>query len=330
MKTELKNSLKLNRTLIILSFVCILLSIAACVLGELVTPFIIGVLSVIYLFDAKSKHAFSTIVSLILIGLNATAILLKISVSMFAPTAIILSFILVISFIKGQSKSDCSYVMTLIASAFSLIGYILFAMIEVGNFSLDAAVDFYSSLADALRTVFVEGMMEVYTAAGFEITEEIVTVLFNQQLNMIISYLIIGGFVIVGVGMKLFGWIVGYLSENNTHIKEWRFMPTKIYAYAYVILVVLSLFATASDSVFSISVSNLYNIFSIIFAYVGFGVVLGMLKKRMKPVFAVLAMLGILIVFASFVLQILAAIGVLFTVRINNLNSDSTNTDINS
>ncbi len=315
MKTELKNSLKLNRTLLILSLTCLLLAVFSCVLGEIMIPFIVGALSVLYLFDTKSKRAYSIAVSVILIGLNIAAVIFKYAISMFAPTAIILSLIICFAFIKGQSKSDAAYVMSIIAAAFGVVGYILLAMIEQGSFTFDAVVDYYTEILDTLRVIFVEGMMELYTASGIELSEEIVIAAFNQQFNMIISYLLIGGFVISGIGMKIFGYIVGFCAEDTTHIRHWRFTVARIYAYFYVILVILSLFITSVDGIFAISVLNLYNIFMVIFAYVGFKVVLDLLKIRMKPIVAILILIGALLLFASFAAQILAAVGVLFAMR---------------
>lgn len=315
MKTELRNSLSANKTLLILSLICLLLGALSCVAGEIMIPLLAGVLSALYLFDTKSKRIFSILVSVALIALNIASVLFKYAISLFAPTAIILSLILCSAFTKGQSKSDAAYVMSIISAALGVVGYLLFAMIEQGVYTLDAAMDYYVELIDSIRLIFVDSMVEIYATSGIEVTEEIVTAVFNQQINMIISYLLIGGFVISGISMKIFGAIVGLCAEDKTHIKEWRFTATRVYAYFYVILVILSLFASSADSIFAISVFNLYNIFMVIFAYVGFKVAHDLLKKRMKPFLSVVVLLGALLLFSSFAAQLLAALGVLYAMR---------------
>ncbi|MBQ8414510.1 MAG: hypothetical protein IJX58_04605, partial [Clostridia bacterium] len=96
-----------------------------------------------------------------------------------------------------------------------------------------------------------------------------------------------------------------------------------VYAYFYILLVILSLFATNADSIFAVSVLNLYNIFMVVFAYVGFTVSLDTLKNRMKPVTATLVLIAVLLIFASFAAQILAAFGVLYSIRNEKLASGS-------
>lgn len=324
MKTVLKKSLNFNMTILILSLISLLLGVISAALGEIMIPFVVGGLSSLYLFDTKSKHSVSIIVSLIILGLNAAAVIMHYSVSLFAPTAIVLSLILSFAFKRGYCKSDASYLMTVIAAGFSLIAYMLFAMFEQGSFTVDAAIDYYDDLIDSLRAIFTEGMIEVYKASGIEVSEDAIIAVFNQQINMIISYLLIGGFVITGVGMKLFGAIVTFCSEDKSEIKNWRFKANRIYAYFYVILIIVSLFATSADSIFAISVLNLYNIFMVIFAYIGFTVALDLLKKRLKPILAGIILLATLLLFASFAAQILAAFGVLYTLRRDENHSSDT------
>ncbi|MBQ8415236.1 MAG: hypothetical protein IJX58_08330, partial [Clostridia bacterium] len=218
MKRQIKITFNYNLTVLVLSIVCVLLGAAACILGELMTPFVMGVLSAIYLFDTKSKRSVSVIVSILLLALNVLAFFFRLSISLFAPASIILSMIVNRAFIRWHTKANTAYLMTLIAAVFSLIGYLLFAMIEAGSFTFDAVIAYYSGLADYLRNIFVDSMMEIYIASGIKVTEEAVVTLFNQQIYMIISYILIGGFAITGIGMKVFSWITAYCSDNVVHI----------------------------------------------------------------------------------------------------------------
>ena len=159
--------------------------------------------------------------------------------------------------------------------------------------------------------------MDLYASSGMDVAGETVVALFNAQINMIISYLLIGGFIITGLSMKLFGSIVGKCSEDNTKIQNWRFSATRIYAYFYVALILASLFTTSTDSIFAISVLNLYNIFLVVFAYIGYKVMLEIIGRKMRPVYATIILIVVIILFSSIAAQILAALGVLFILRRN-------------
>ena len=316
MKTELKTNLSKNKTLLILSFISILLGLIACLLGELIVPLLVGVLSVIYLFEGKTKPPFGISVSLILLVLNVGSVIIGLSVSLFAPAAIILSFILASAFRKGNSKADAAYVMTIIAALLSLLGYLLFAMLERQIFSFDAAFEYYAVFIENLRPVFVDTMTDIYTASGVKVTAEIIDQVYTQQINLIISYFLITAFAMVGIGMKLFSAITRRLSYDPYSIEKWSFGATRVYGYFYLLLVILSLFTADANSVFSVVVLNLYSFFMIVFAYVGFKTVREILAVKMKPAFATLLIIAVLVVFASFGAQILAALGVLYSVRI--------------
>ena len=323
MKTVLKNSLKPNKTLLILSLLSILLGALSCVLGEILIPITVGVLSALYLFDTKSKHLISIGVSTVLIALNAASIYMNFAITFFAPTSVILAVILYYAFVKGESKSDAAFLMSIIAAVFTALGYMVFAMSEREIYTFEAAIDYYTQLIDYIRALFVDGMLALYSASGLDVTAEAIRLVFDQQINMIISYLFIGGFAISGIGMKIFGAIAGSCSEDKTQVKEWRFGVPRLYAYGYVLLVILSLFATSGNSIFAISVLNLYNIFMVVFAYLGFKTTYENLRKRMTPFVSAIILIGVLLVFSSFATQILAAVGVLAAMRRNDFEAVS-------
>ena len=315
MKTELKKSLSINKTLLILSLMTLLLGVMSCLLGEAIIALLIGPLSALYLFDTRSKRSVSIIVSLLLLAMNFISIFIGLAVSLFAPAAIILAIMLSYAFAKGHSKSDVSYLMTVIASLLVLCGYLLFAMMERDIFTLEAAVEFYTVFIENLREVFVGTMMDIYSASGVEITADIVGGVFDQQINMTISYFLILGFAITGIGMKLFSTIVRRLSSDSYAMREWRFGTTRAYAYFYVALVIASIFTLDASSVFAITVLNLYNFFMVVFAYVGYKVAREILSTKMKPWLATLIIIAVVLVFASFGAQILAALGTLYSLR---------------
>lgn len=325
MRNELKTSLSQKKTLLITSLLAILFGILSCVLGDIIMPLLIASLATLYLFDSSVRRSYSVSVSLVLIVLNLSSFLFGISVSAFAPCSILLGLILCYSYLKEQSKSDSAYIMTLVATAFTLLSCVLLAMVEQGTYTWEAVTSFYGDLHDSIRTLFISSMVDVYTASGIEITEEIIASVFDIQVRSLVSYFVIGSFVIVGLGMKAFTLAVSKLSENKQHIEEWRFKATNIFAYFYFVLIIASLFVGSADSIFAVSVLNLYNIFLVIFAYVGFNFVLTILTMRMKKGTAFIVLIALLAIFSSLIMQLLAVMGVMFTLRSSHSNSKPLN-----
>lgn len=318
MKIELKKSHYYKNTPLILSFLCIISGALCGLLGEIALPLPVAFLASLYLFDNTNHRTVSVVTSSLLVVMNIAGLLLKLSLSAFGPAAIILAFIMYYAFSHKQSKADSSFVMTVICAVFSLLSYILLAMHLQGQYSIEAAMDFYSSLTSLLKESFVSLMLEAYTAAGIAVAPELLTKIFEYQLNMIISYLLIAAFFIVGISFKIFSLIVRKCTEDKREITSWRFFTSNVFAYFYVLVAFASIFMVSLDGVISIAVLNLYNLFLVVYAYVGFNVAFAMLTKKFKPFVSFLLLIVTLLIFVSLGIQILAALGVLFTIRKNN------------
>ncbi len=315
MSIKLKENLSHKKTLWLLAVLCALLGALSCAFGELLLPFLTGVLAALYLFDKNGKGVFSLCVSVLLIILNAAAVFFGLSVSMFGLSAPLLAVLICFAFNKGQSKADTAYVMTLICAGFSVLTCILLGMVMQNVYTLDAAVAFYTDLLDYVKSVFVSTAMQIYSETGLEITEELIASSFDQQISMIISYLVIFSFATIGIAMKIFSFTASRCADDSSGIKEWRFLTTNVYAYFYVILALVSVFVYSTDSLFGISVLNLYNIFMVVFAYVGFNYALSLLRRRMKKWSSFIFLAVLTVMFSSLAIQFLAFLGVIFTIR---------------
>ena len=320
MNDNSKTSTMKMKTLLLISLLSIFLGAISCVIGEFILPFLAGALAVVYLFDSNKYRLCSVILSIVLLIINLVGFLTVRTVTLFAPAAIILALIISLSFSKRESKSDAAYLMTIISAAFSVVKYILYAMVDQGEYTFEAVKVFFTDLHDSLRLVVIESFTEIYAASGLAIGEDIIAAVFDMQVKMMISYILIGGFVTTGIAMKTFGVIVSRFSDDKKSISEWRFKATNIFAYSYMILVLLSVFMVSADNIFAVSVLNLYNLFLVIFAYVGFNVATTQFFKNVRPLFAGLIVIVIICIFSSFALQVLAVLGVMFTIRSNNQN----------
>ena len=322
MKTELKASSSNKKTFIIISFLCILSSLICCVLGEILLPVTIATLALIYLFDKTEKHTLSIALSIALVVINILAIVFKIGISLFSVQAIVIALLICLSFNKEWEKSETSFVLTLIFAFFSLVSAILLGMVEKGEFTFSAAYEFYSEISNELRELFVTSAHNMYSEAfanmGVKLTLEDLGALYDSQLNMLVSYFVVASFIAVGISFKLFSIFASRLCKHPDMFRDWKFKTSNLYAYFYVILGLISIFATTNGGVLALTVSNLYIIFMAVYLYIGINVIVNILSTRIKPIIAYILIVVAFLTASSLAMQILAFVGVMFTIRKNN------------
>ncbi|MBR4835449.1 MAG: hypothetical protein IKU99_00415 [Clostridia bacterium] len=283
-------------------------------------PLLVAVLAMIFLADDERRIYF-IVTSSVLAILNIAAIVLKIGLTLFAFEGIALAALLAACFMKKSDKAEASLIMTAVCAGFTFVNLVILPMIELNTFDFGMVADYYLEMVDSLREAFVETAMEAYgqilASGGIEISESIVTELYNHQLTMAISYIVIICFAVVGIAMKLFAKLYTRLCEDNSPVIYWRFRTTSVFAYFYIALMFLSIFTSTSGGVLGITIGNLYNIFLIVYAYIGFNQAVAMLSVKVRPAVAILIIVVVTVVAMSFALQLLAVLGVLYTIRKN-------------
>lgn len=320
MNIKLKSTLTNKTTLLVLSLLAILLGFVSVVVGDILLPLMIALLTMIFLIEDE-RRIYGSFTSSILIIVNIVAVVLKIGLTIYAFESVALAAIFAFAFSKKSDKAETALIMTAVCALFTLANLVMLPMIELNTLDFGMVVDYYLELVDSLRAIFVETAMEAYgqilADSGIEITESVVTELYNHQLTMAISYVVITGFAAVGIAMKLFAMIYSRLCEDKSPVIYWRFMTNNLFAYFYVALMFLSVFTSASGSVLGIAIGNLYNIFLVVYAYVGFNQAVAMLSVKLRPAVAALIVIAVTLVAISFALQLLAVFGVLYTIRKN-------------
>lgn len=320
MDIKLKSSLTNKKTLLILSLLSILLGLISVAIGDILMPLMVAVLAMIFLVDDERRIYF-IVTSSVLAILNIAAIVLKIGLTLFAFEGIALAALLAICFMKKSDKAEASLIMTAVCAAFTLVNLVILPMIELNTLDFGMVADYYLEMVDSLREAFVQTAMEAYgqilASGGIELSESIVTELYNHQLTMAISYIVIICFAVVGIAMKLFAKLYTRLCEDNSPVIYWRFRTTSVFAYFYIALMFLSIFTSTSGGVLGITIGNLYNIFLIVYAYIGFNQAVAMLSVKVRPAVAILIIVVVTVVAMSFALQLLAVLGVLYTIRKN-------------
>ena len=320
MDIKLKSSLTNKKTLLILSLSSILLGLISVIVGDILVPLLVAVLAIMFLVD-DDRRIYVIVTSSVLVIFNIAAVVLKIGFTLFAFESIALAVLLAICFAKKNDKAESSLIMTAVCVAFTLINFVMLPMIELNTLDFGMVADYYLEMVDTLRITFVETAVEAYgqilASGGIEISESAVTEVYNHQITMAISYIVIICFAVVGIAMKLFTMLYTKIFEDTSPVIYWRFITTSVFAYFYIALMFISVFTSTSGGVLGITVGNLYNIFLIVYAYVGFNQAVAMLLVKVRPAVATIIVSAVTVVAMSFALQLLAVLGVLYTLRKN-------------
>jgi hypothetical protein len=320
MDIKLKSSLTNKKTLLILSLSSILLGLISVIVGDILVPLLVAVLAIMFLVD-DDRRVYVIITSSVLVIFNIVAVVLKIGFTLFAFESIALAVLLAVLFAKKNDKAESSLIMTAVCVAFTLINLVMLPMIELNTLDFGMVADYYLEMVGTLRITFVETAMEAYgqilASGGIEISESAVTEVYNHQITMAISYIVIICFAVVGIAMKLFTMLYTKIFEDTSPVIYWRFITTSVFAYFYIALMFISVFTSTSGGVLGITVGNLYNIFLIVYAYVGFNQAVAMLSVKVRPAVATIIVAVVTVVAMSFALQLLAVLGVLYTIRKN-------------
>ena len=324
MRTELKTSLSPKKTLLTLTLLITLSGSLCSVLGEIILPILVSLLALIFVFESREKRLYGYISSVTLVIINIATLLIGISSSFFSIQSIVLAVILALAIKKNYIKSNTAFIMTLICAVFSLAGYAILAMMITKDYSPDGVIAFYSDIFVSVKDVMVKYLVQLYTPLSemynIVITEEMIAEQFDQQRYMMISYIFITFFAVIGITIKIFEIFFSRLSEEQTTLKEWRFAVPAAYGYVYLILAIISIFSVNSSGLADIVISNLYNIFMIVFAYIGFNVVSSLLARKLNKFVSVIIPIGALMLSGSLACQLLSVIGVFMTINRNRFS----------
>lgn len=322
MKVKFNEKISAKKALLVLSLFSIFTSLLCVILSDFLLPVLVALLAALFCFEQGDKKIFSYVTAACVLAINIVGCLfIRQFLLPWAIYALVLAFLIYWFASQGKSKMECVFIATIASAAFIVISFVIFAMLQCGDASLAAVSKYYSDIIDKLRILFVENTYviysEAYARAGITFTHDMLFELFDTIISNVISFIIIGGFVYSGIAFKIFQAITLKYCDDKEYILGWRFTTPSLYAYFYLILTIVSLFTMSSVGVLSICVGNLYNVFMVIYAYVGFGFAHAFLSRKRSPVTAYILLLIIVVLFFNFALEILAMIGAFGTIRKN-------------
>lgn len=317
MQISLLPKQKMMTTLFIvalLSLACSLLSIIF--LRELLLPAAAASLAALFVLENGRRRIFSVAVSLLIV---ATDVLLCGFSAYISAEILAISLIIAIFFIRG-TKAECSFWITLTFTLFTVLTMVLAAYVATKTLTLDSFLDYYIGMFKEVEKQFVESFSEYSAAFGIpadKATPAIASKLISSMASIIPSLVILAGFAVSGVALKLFTGILRLMcvEESAKEVASWRFSLPKAFYVSFWIVLACNFIVTliSSSGTFAIVVNNVYNVLLFVFAYLGLGVVVSFLTtlfKRRTPAIVVTA--GSLLLFGMLAIELISYFGASF------------------
>lgn len=320
---------RINRKKLMLAFT--LLTVAAGVLsvlfGEIMFPVIAASYAMLLMADTSKNKILSLIVGITVT--LASVVLMFFDVYTFSlPFASIAAILIVWLLKRGVSKGEIVVYVTLTVLALTALTLYVSLAKEAGSFALSAVLEYATAQYYELRTEFASVMLESLSTAAPELSEYVNEQIINEAFDTVFSFTpaitVISAFFITGLAFKLFSYFAFRFASEPERVVFWRFGTSSIVAYFYVLLFVLSFFA-GTDGVFAITVNNLFYIFLVVFAYIGFNFALSLMTRRIGYGVSLLIIVASILLLGILTLELLSIFGVIFTHISNKVGFNSNN-----
>ena len=328
MKAELKKETSYNLVIALFCALSIALGVFTLFFGDVLSPVICALLSLLFTFERKEKRILSCVVSSALIIMNIAGLFLFDGFcSFFGFFAVLFGVITYLFFTRGIGKTDCVVALTSVGTVFVALAFVYFAMSFTGNYTLSAISEFVLLLRTAFEKIMSESlasMIATMPEAEEQLSEMLsrVGVIFDSLKVASLSFAVIIGFISCGISLKLYSFIVYKISDIGEKVFSWKFKTSRIFAYFYIALSLATIFMTSSASVFSVATANLYNIFMVVYAYLGFNFAVYLLSFRRSKAFSFFVIIIAILLFTTFAIEILSFMGVLYTINDRGHNGE--------
>ena len=330
MNFSVKEKLGYYKTLALISVFSVLFGLLGAVCGEIFVAATAALLACVFSFENKGRRIFSFIVPVLLVVISA---LVDGITSLLGAEAVIVALVIYLCATRGYRKSVCAAILTAIFVGITLLSLVIYAFKSSGQISFSAVVDFYTALYENTREQFVDRMSdtfaqlkEIYSSSAPNMnitlpTSDEIGALFDAFVDSLISILVIIGFLLSGIALRVFGSVSSAVSEDPITIIDWRFGMSSLFAYFYIALYVAVWFVSGDGAV-ALTVTNLYSIFMIVFAYLGFRFAYAMLRIRLSGAVSWIIMIAAILFLSGAAIQILSVIGAFVSISNNRVNTE--------
>lgn len=319
---SLKDTLPSNVFYTVTASIAVVFAPLSLVSTFLFFSFSVASFALLFLYETRRTPWFSILSPFLVAAIGAVLSPIHLPILLAAP----LSGACIAHFYRtSRPKFDaalCAVGILLLAEVISLW---LSAGVSVGAWYPSDAVAYYqthlASLADTVLSSVKEALLssssaEAVTTDVIFYMEELVGVFFS----LIIAWYAILAFLTVGISFKVLKAVALRVdADGGMRMRRFNFSAPVVFAYAYIVLFFLTLFTAGARGAFAVVVENLYLIFMVIFAYIGYKYLRFMISRspRVRR-FRVLIVAVALLAF-SLTVQLLSVEGVLAVLTANRL-----------
>lgn len=219
------------------------------------------------------------------------------------------------------TKFDTALAITALFTLYLFVAFFLAACAITKEYTFASFIAFYEEFIEAQRVAFLDAFSEFHIVdekgtETYMFTEEMINAMFLSVARMTFSLLVIFAFLLCGLTCKIFSFVVARAEKDEMRIREWRFLPTNVIVYFYLICYIVSIFVASRDSLFSVALQNLCYIFMFVFSYMGLRHLLFVFSNKRKGIL-ILALFFLLFVFNASGILILSFFGAYATIGVN-------------
>ena len=335
MNTELRYPYQYKKVIALLVVMSILFGALTALIGEFAMPLAAAFLAGLLLFE-KKKILSSVACAATVVFNFAVDFALGNKYTLVGIETLVVALLIFIMFYKQRSKAESVITVTVVVSTFIFSGFLLEACYASGEFSWDAIVAYYGAFYDEIRDLLIEQVNNAagsLTSSGYDttvlISESDITLLLDSIVAIIPSLIVVVSFALSGFAFKIFRAIVFKYSVDRLPILRWRFRTTNIIAYFYFVLLFLGLVAGGATDTVALVISNLYNIFLYVFAYIGTVYVFNIIANFRSRGLAIGIIVAALVALSTLAVTILSIFGAVLTIKENGvLNSKNDNSQL--
>lgn len=319
MYRELKNPSDYWRKLVLFSILTVVFGVAFCCIGELFLPFAGAFCACLFLFEEPKKRILSYIIPIlpIAVGFIKNGLYGIIGIE-FVVIAILISFM----YSRRFSKSEVAAYTVALVVLFFVVSLYLGATKATGSFSPAEITAYYKNMILTTKADFIELLIN-YKATGadgeaiYPFDYDIAAATFESIISFFVSIVVIIAFILTGITLKLYSFSVRNVCRHGILRSFAMFVPSNATAYFYVIVSILGAFM-GGVNIFEISVLNVVNIFTAVFAYMGikFALDFAKINERRSLIYTILIVA--LISMTSLAFQLLSYLGAYVVISFNN------------
>ena len=335
MNTELRYPYQYKKVIVFLAAMSILFGALTALIGELAMPVASAFIAGLLLFE--KKKILSSVACVAVVAFNfAVDLALGGKFTLVGIETAVVAILIFFMFYKQRSKAECVIAVTVVVSIFNFSGFLLEACYATGQFNWDAITAYYGEFYDEIQDLLIEQVNKATSSLVSSgdnttvlISESDIIMLLDSIVAIIPSLIVVAAFALSGFAFKIFRAIIFKYSVDRLPILRWRFRATNVIAYFYFVLLFLGLVAGGATDTVAIVISNLYNIFLYVFAYIGTVYVFNIIANFRSRGLAIGIIAVALVMLSTLAITILSIFGAVLTIKENGLlNSKNDNSQL--